>query len=112
MQVNLEYWLAGNGRPGRLFQTRIYHGEVGVSVGTSVGTGISVAVSTGCAVAVSEGGINTCVLVGVYVGVTTGGKVGEGAMGAVDGTLSDCPVRRIEEVPRQLARWSSATVTP
>jgi hypothetical protein len=59
------------GRAGKLLQTRLYHGEVGVSIGTSVGMGISVAVSTGGAVAVSVGGINTCVLVGVYVGITT-----------------------------------------
>ena len=79
---------------GRLLRTRVDHGEIGVSEGTSVGTpvgtsvgmGISVAVLTGgSVVGVSEGGMNICVAVGVLVGKNTMGWVGE-ASGAQGGT--------------------------
>jgi hypothetical protein len=40
-------------------------------VGTSVVKEVAVAVSTGAVVAVSVGGVNSCVLVSVDVGITT-----------------------------------------
>ena len=56
-----------------------------MSRGISLAVGISVAVSTGCS-GVSEGGIDISVSLGVKVGSTTMGRVGEGANGAVGGT--------------------------
>ena len=69
-----------------LLRTRTDQGETAVSEGSSVGIGGSVAVGAGGSVGVSEGWMNTGVSVGMGVGNTTKGEVGEGAIGAQGGT--------------------------
>ena len=81
------------GGAGRLLRTGMDHGETGVSMGTSVAGGTGVSVSTGgwvAGIGVSEGGMNTCVSVGVLIDVLVGstkmGGVDEGATGDQGGT--------------------------
>ena len=100
------------GRAGRHLRTRVDHGETGVSVGTSVALGISVAVLMEGSVGVADGRLGIRVFVCEAVGITTPGTVAEGMSEAPGGTRRFCPVCRTVELPRQLARWRSATVIP
>ena len=79
------------------------HGATGNAV--AVGASASVSVAAGMRVSVGN-------LSGGLIGKYMNGAVGQAGCGSQGGTYNDCPVCRRVELPRQLARWRSATVIP
>ena len=75
--------------------------ENAVAVGASAG----VSVAAGMRVSVGK-------LVCGLIGKNMNGAVGQAGCGSYGGTYNNCTVCRRVELPRQLARWRSATVIP
>ena len=88
---------------------------IGVSVGPGVCSawvGVVVAVAVPVGVGVSVGDAGKLVVVGVGVIVRDGVELGVVVRVGTFGTQRDWPAKIRVELPRQLADWRAATVTP